>query len=137
MDPKKYQNIGIPREPVILRILCSFYILTNMDTGHLWQTIFLSLVRGCSQTTLPSYWLFWPPTRHFLPYKLWQKVNIFGLPTHLLMSTKIEFTVCYIQKTNNCPHFFAILIFTDISIKIHTFACIKQACRQSDLKLTF
>ena len=61
---------------------------------------------GCSQTTLTSYWLFWPPTRHFLPYKLWQKVNIFGLPTHLLMSTKIEFTVRYIHKTNNCPHFF-------------------------------
>ena len=37
---------------------------------------------------------FWPPAPlpkylcwHFLPYNCWQKVNIFGLPTHLFLST--------------------------------------------------
>ena len=31
--------------------------------------------------------------------------------------SKVEFTV----RANNCPHFFVILIFTDIPIKIHRF----------------
>ena len=47
-------------------------------------------VRGRSQITLSSYWLFLTPFSlcwHFLPYKHWQKVNIFGLPTHLYLST--------------------------------------------------
>ena len=33
---------------------------------------------------------FWSPTPlrwHFLPNKSWQKVKIFGLPTHLFLST--------------------------------------------------
>ena len=43
-----------------------------------------------SQTTLTSWWLFWPPIPlcwHFIPYKHWRKVNISGLPTHLFLST--------------------------------------------------
>ena len=42
------------------------------------------LIRGRSQTTLTRFWLFWPPTPrrwHFLTYKRWQKVKIFGLPS--------------------------------------------------------
>ena len=35
VDPKKSQNSGIPRKPVILRIFCSLYILTNMATNFL------------------------------------------------------------------------------------------------------
>ena len=33
-------------------------------------------------STLTKFWLCW----HFLPCKSWQKVNIFGLPTHPLSS---------------------------------------------------
>ena len=40
--------------------------------------------------------------------------------------TKIEFTVCYTRQITALI-FFAILIFTDISIKIHRIVCIKQA----------
>ena len=40
-------------------------------------------LRGRSQTMLTKFWLFWPPTPlrwHFLWYKHWQKVDIFGPP---------------------------------------------------------
>ena len=51
-------------------------------------------VRGCSQTTLTRFWLFltsYPPRKcqrmrwHFLWYECWQKVDIFGPPTYLVL----------------------------------------------------
>ena len=49
-----------------------------------------------------------------------------------ITASKVESTVRY-TRHNNCPHFFAILIFTDISIKIHRFVCIRQAYGLYDL----
>ena len=54
---------------------------------------------GHPLTTLTIFCFFWPPTPHFLPYKSWQKVDIFGLPTYPppLVNIVKEWPLCTAQ----------------------------------------
>ena len=59
-----------------LRYLLLFFRWGLVQGGILYLRSLSTLTR--------FFWLFWPltPLRwHFLPYKSWQKFNIFGLPT--------------------------------------------------------
>ena len=67
------------------------------DFSLLKTKIWGRLIREHSQTTLTGFCLFlttYPLSWQFLPYKHWQKVNIFWLPTHLFLSTKFMNLKC-------------------------------------------
>ena len=81
-----------------------------------------SVHRGRSQTTLTSFCLFlitYPPCWHFLPYKRWQKVDIFGPTTSCkrsLWTTPYQLLYCYTKvldifsQTTSSLHFFKLLL---------------------------
>ena len=64
-------------------------VVRGLGATSSWQLLLPATarnkVRAGSKTTLTSFWFFdhlpTPPCWQFLPYKRWQKVNIFGLPT--------------------------------------------------------
>ena len=63
----------------------SFDFSTNPRTENVANTLWWG---GIPKLCCHVFGLFWPPTPlrwHFLPYKRWQKQDIFGLPTHLLL----------------------------------------------------
>ena len=67
------QNYGPMRQHVVKRFMVVYRKRTRTSLAR--------SLRGHSQTTLTRFWVFLPPTHlcwHFLWYKCWQKVDIFG-----------------------------------------------------------
>ena len=70
-----------------LKILYAFCD-KKIQQNPFFRILFLCYVRGRSQTTLTRFCHFWPPTPlcwQFLWYERWQKVDIFGPPTYLVL----------------------------------------------------
>ena len=70
-----------------------FYYFIHMKIRFKWWGGIYT-IRGSSQTTLTSFWFFWPPTHlrwHVLTYEHWQKVDIFTLTTPSECTTETRF----------------------------------------------